>query len=566
MLRGIPASEGIGIGKAYVIRKHELSCADKTAADAESEKKRFHDAVEMFCSKTEALAKKMEGTVSPEQVEIIRGHMVMINDPYMISQIDEKIDAGSSAEAACGEVLDMFKAMFSAAEDELISQRAADVEDIKARLMKILSGDDAGDLSDIPPDSIIVAEELTPSMTAEMNRANVCGIVTEKGGMTSHSAILTRALELPAVLSVPGALDSIDDGMTVIVDGTEGIVMADPDTETEAEYGDKRKTFIEEKKLLQQYFGKETVTADGKRKEVYCNIGNVKEAVEALEKSGEGIGLFRTEFLFMESDSAPDENMQFEVYKKIAELFGERSVIIRTLDAGGDKGISYLGMEKEENPFLGFRAIRYCLGNPHIFETQLRALIKASAFGNIKIMLPLITNVDEVRQAKKMVAEIQREFDETGVPYNKELQVGIMVETSAACMIADILAEESDFFSIGTNDLTQYTMAADRGNQQVAYLNSTYQPAVLRAIRHIIKCAKEAGIPVGMCGEAAADPLLTPLLISFGLDDFSVNHASVLKTRYNISRWSEKDADAVAEKAMSMKTADEIKAYLKEVR
>lgn len=565
MLRGIPVSEGIGIGRAYVIGKQEIKAKSETVTDPENEKKRFHDAVDAFCVRTEKLAQKMEESVAAKEAEIIRGHMIMLQDPYMISQVEEKIDAGVCAESACSEILDMFMGMFSAAEDELIRQRVADIEDIKSRLLQILSGNEGADLSEIPCGSILVTEELTPSMTAEMNSENIAGIVTEKGGMTSHSAILTRSLELPAVLSVPGALEAIADGMTVIVDGSEGEVLAEPDEETLKAFDAKQQAFASEKRILARYRGKSTVTADGLRKEVCCNIGSVKDAVAAAEKDGEGIGLFRTEFLFMESDSAPDEEKQFEVYKKTVQLFKGKSVIIRTLDAGGDKGIEYLGMKKEENPFLGFRAIRYCLDDGRqVFETQLRALVRASAFGNIKVMIPLVTNVEEIRSARKMTAEIMEEFDREGITYDKDMQIGIMVETPAACMLADVLAKESDFFSIGTNDLTQYTMAADRGNPQVAYLNNTYQPAVLRAVRHIIKSARSAGIPVGMCGEAAADPLLTPLLISFGLDEFSVNPTSVLRTRYNISKWNGEAADAVAEKAMALTTADEVKKYLKE--
>lgn len=433
------------------------------------------------------------------------------------------------------------------------------------RLLQILSGDEGADLSAIPCGSIVVTEELTPSMTAEMDRENIVGIVTEKGGMTSHSAILTRSLELPAVLSVPSALEAIEDEMTVIVDGCEGEVIVAPDEKALEAFTAKQRAFAAEKRLLAQYCGKGTVTADGIRKEVCCNIGDVKDAVTAVEKDGEGIGLFRTEFLFMESHEAPDEEKQFEVYKKTAQLFEGKDVIIRTLDAGGDKGIEYLGMKKEDNPFLGFRAIRYCLDDGQsIFETQLRALVRASAFGNIKVMIPLVTNVEEIRSVRKMISGIMEEFSMKGIPYNKDMQVGIMVETPAACMLADVLAKESDFFSIGTNDLTQYTMAADRGNTQVSYLNNTYQPAVLRAVRHIIKSARDEGIPVGMCGEAAADPLLAPLLISFGLDEFSVNPVSVLRTRYNISRWTKASADAVTEKAMELTTVEEVSKYLRE--
>ena len=489
----------------------------------------------------------------------------MIQDPFMISQIDDKIDNGICAEAAGEEVLDMFRGMFLSADDEVTRQRSTDVEDIKAGLLRILLGVKEQNLSDIPPASIIITEDLPPSMTAALDKNNVCGIVTENGGRTSHSAILARALELPAVLSVPDAASIIEDGMTVIVDGSEGIVIADPDKETQQFYIEKQAVFAAEKKLLADFADRPTVTADGRKKEVYCNIGNISDAVTASEKSGEGIGLFRTEFLFMESEHAPDEELQFETYKKAAQLFKDGSVIIRTLDVGGDKNIPYLGMQPEDNPFLGFRAVRYCLENKELFRTQLKAILRTSAFGCIKIMVPLVTGVIEIRQVRQLIEEIKCELEAEGADFDRNIQLGAMIETPAASMIADLLAKECDFFSIGTNDLTQYTMAADRGNTQVSYLNNVYEPAVLRSIRHIIKCAGEAGIPVGMCGEAAADPMMTPLLIAFGLDEFSVNPASVLRTRYNISRWTKEEADRIADAAMALETAAEIEKYLKEV-
>ena len=457
----------------------------------------------------------------------------------------------------------MFRGLFLAAGDELTRQRATDVDDIKAGLLRILLGVKEQDLTDIPPESIIITENLTPSMTAALNKNNVRGIVTENGGRTSHSAILARALGLPAVLSVPDAVSVMEDGMTVIVDGREGIVIAEPDKETQQFYIEKQADFTAEKILLADYFNKPTVTADGQKKEVYCNIGNISDAVTASEKSGEGIGLFRTEFLFMKSEHAPDEELQFETYKKAAQLFKEGSVIIRTLDVGGDKNITYLGTQSEANPFLGFRAVRYCLENKELFRTQLRAILRASAFGCIKIMVPLVTNVSEMRQVRQLIDEIKCELEAEGTNFDRNIQLGAMIETPAASMIADLLAKECDFFSIGTNDLTQYTMAADRGNPQVSYLNNVYEPAVLRFIRHIIKCAGEAGIPVGVCGEAAADPMMTPLLLAFGLDEFSVNPAYVLRTRYNISRWTKEEADRIADFAMTFDTAEEIEKYLK---
>lgn len=563
MIKGIGVSEGIGIGAAYIVKNQELSYVPHQVTDIPQELERFRSSVQVFCEETEKLAENMEGNVDPKETEIIRGHIVMMKDPYMQQQIEDQIKAGSCAEAACEATLDMFAQLFSQTGDEMTGQRASDVRDIKQRMLQILTGADYTSLQDIPDGSILVTEDLTPSMTAELKREHVRGIITEKGGKTSHSAILARALEIPAVLSVPHALQLIREGEPLILDGQEGLVLTDPDPQVKQQYEKRKKDFEEKKQKLRGYIGKETLTADGEKKKIYCNIGNPADAVTAVKMDGEGIGLFRTEFLFMDKNSAPGEEEQFQAYKKVAQLFKDRTVIIRTLDVGGDKGIPYLGMEKEENPFLGFRAVRYCLKNQEIYETQLRALIKASAYGNIKIMVPLVTSVTEIRAVKEKINEIKEEFRRKEIPHNRDLQVGVMMETPAASLIADLLAKECDFFSIGTNDLVQYTMAADRGNLQVAYLNRACDPAVLRSVRHIIKCAKDAGIPVGMCGEAAADPLLTPLLLSFGLEEFSVSPTSVLAARDNIAGWSKEAADAVAEKVMSMETAEDVEGYLK---
>ena len=562
MLKGIAVSDGIGIGKAYVIKEEQLTY-EATAEDASKELQRLHQAVDTFCRRTERLAESIAKSVKPKDAEIIRGHIQMLKDPYMISQMEEKIQSGASAEAACEEVLNQFIALFSGVDDELTRQRATDVADIKKRMLRILLGAEEKSLAEIPPESVLVTEDLTPSMTAEMKKEHVVGIVTEKGGKTSHSAILAKAMEIPAVISAEGALNSLKDGEPVIVDGSQGLVLPNPQPEEETRYRQQKRAYEKEKEILRGYIGRATVTADNETKEVFCNIGNVKDAITAAQKDGEGIGLFRTEFLFMDKPSAPSEEEQFEAYKKAAEIFNGKPVIIRTLDVGGDKGIPYLEMEKEENPFLGFRAVRYCLSHEELYETQLRAILRASAFGNLKIMVPLVTTAAEVRAVKEKVKKIAAELEKSGIEYDHGIQVGIMVETPAASLVADLLARESDFFSIGTNDLTQYTMAADRGNPQVAYLNKPYDPAVLRSIRHIIRCAKNAGIPVGMCGEAAADPLLIPLLLDFGLEEFSVSPTSVLATRYQISKWTKESAASVAKEVMNLETADAVERLLR---
>ena len=564
MFKGIAASRGIGIGSICVIVEHDLSFEKKKIEDTAAEKVRFSEAVEAFKAETSAMAEDIRKRIGPKEAEILEGHLVMISDPSMAGEMTKMIDAGQCAEAAVEAVCDMFIGMFSQMDDEMMKQRASDISDIKVSMLKLLLGIKDIDISKVEPGTILVARDLTPSMTSQINNKNVAGIITEVGGKTSHSAILARALEIPAVLSVPDITTLVKDKDTAIVDGTEGIVYINPEGDILSKYLIKREDFIRKQSELKGFLGKETLTADGESVELFCNIGTPKDAKKALECDGEGIGLFRSEFLFMDSGHLPTEEEQFNAYKEAAVTMGGKPVIIRTLDIGGDKDIPYLGMKKEENPFLGYRAVRYCLGNKEAYMLQLRAIIRASAFGKVKIMIPLVTCVEELRAVKEMVAEIKKDFDANGTDYDKDIEVGCMIETPAASLIADILAKEADFFSIGTNDLTQYTMSVDRGNSDVAYLYSTFQPSVLRSIRHIIECGREAGIPVGMCGEAAADPLMIPLLISFGLTEFSVNPVLVLTARCIISKWSKKEADDLADKIMALTTEAEIVAALKE--
>jgi phosphotransferase system enzyme I (PtsI) len=376
---------------------------------------------------------------------------------------------------------------------------------------------------------------------------------------------LARALEIPAVVAVSDFLTQVKNGDSVILDGDTGIVYVNPDTEIGTEYSVKRDAFLAEKKELEQYIGKPTITKDGVTVELVANIGKPKDVEKVLQYDGEGVGLFRTEFLFMDRNSMPTEDEQFEAYKKVAEALSGKPVIIRTLDIGGDKEIPYMGLEKDENPFLGYRAIRLCLDRKEdIYKPQLRALLRASAYGNIKIMIPLVTCIDEYREAKMVIDELKLELDRQGIAYNKDIQVGIMVETAAASLIADIFAKEVDFFSIGTNDLTQYTMSVDRGNDKISYLYSTFNPAVLRSIRRIITCAREAGIMVGMCGEAASDPMMIPLLLAFGLNEFSMSASAILYSRKLITSLSTEELQSVAEKAMSFATTKEVEDYMRE--
>jgi len=563
MNKGIAGSAGYGVGKVVIISDAKPEYENRTITDTDAEIKRYDDAVAAFTEKTHAMAEAMKESVGEHNAEILEGHILLLTDPGMDEITKGAIMSGTCAEAAFESTCDMFAGMFQMADDELTRQRATDIGDIKVRMLKILTGTPDVNISEVPAGTILVAEDLTPSMTAGIVKENVAGIITAVGGKTSHSAILARALEIPAVLSVDGIVDMVSDGMTAVVDGCDGICILDPSPEEIEEYQAKREKYLSDKALLEVYRGKDTVTADGAKVHLYGNIGNPEDAKQVAACDGEGVGLFRTEFLFMGASELPSEEEQFQAYKAAAETMEGREVIIRTLDVGGDKDIPYLGLEKEDNPFLGFRAVRYCLQNKDSYRVQLRALLRASAFGDIKIMVPLVTCVDEIRRVKALVKELMAELDAENIAYNKDIQVGAMIETPAASLIADLLAKEADFFSIGTNDLTQYTMAVDRGNAKVAYLYSSYNPAVLRSMKNIIEAANAAGIMVGMCGEAAADPLLIPLLISFGLGEFSVSATSVLATRGTIAKWSKAEADELAAKALSLATETEVAELLK---
>lgn len=563
MNKGIAGSAGYGVGKVVIISDAKPEYENRTITDTDAEIKRYDDAVAAFTEKTHAMAEAMKESVGEHNAEILEGHILLLTDPGMDEITKGAIMSGTCAEAAFESTCDMFAGMFQMADDELTRQRATDIGDIKVRMLKILTGTPDVNISEVPAGTILVAEDLTPSMTAGIVKENVAGIITAVGGNTSHSAILARALEIPAVLSVDGIVDKVSDGMTAVVDGCDGICILDPSQEEIEKYQAKREKYLSDKALLEVYRGKDTVTADGVKVHLYGNIGNPEDAKQVAACDGEGVGLFRTEFLFMGASELPSEEEQFQAYKAAAETMEGREVIIRTLDVGGDKDIPYLGLEKEDNPFLGFRAVRYCLQNKDSYRVQLRALLRASAFGDIKIMVPLVTCVDEIRSVKALVKELMAELDAENIAYNKDIQVGAMIETPAASLIADLLAKEADFFSIGTNDLTQYTMAVDRGNAKVAYLYSSYNPAVLRSMKNIIEAANAAGIMVGMCGEAAADPLLIPLLISFGLGEFSVSATSVLATRGTIAKWSKAEADELAAKALSLATETEVAELLK---
>ena len=564
MYEGVNASEGIGIGTVMVAVDPDLTFEPHAVDDTAAEKERYQKALDVFCDKTQAQADHMKTAVGEKEAEIMAGHIMLARDPGMTDQINSMIDGGTCAEQALVETSTMFENMFLSMDDEMFRLRAADIADIRTGILAELLGKEVIDLSVLPENTVIAVHDLTPSMTATIDKEHVAGIVTETGGRTSHSAIIARALEIPAVLSVSNICAALRNGVTCIVDGSKGVVVADPDEATLADYTARAEAFAAEKAALEAFRGKESVTADGIKKIVACNIGSPDDVPAALEHDAEAIGLFRSEFLFMDAKELPSEEEQFQAYRKVATAMKGAPVIIRTLDVGGDKEIPYLHMQHEDNPFMGYRAVRYCMDNPDQYKVQLRALLRASAFGDVKIMIPLVTCVEEVRAVKALVKECMAELDDEGIKYNEDIQVGIMVETPAASLIADLLAKEADFFSIGTNDLIGYTMCADRGNDRISNLYSVYYPAVLRSIKNIIENGVHAGIMVGMCGEAAADPLLQPLLISWGLEEFSMSAPSVLRARKTISQWTKVEADALAQRALACGTAEEVKALLEE--
>ena len=564
---GVGAAEGIGIGVAKVVREQNVEVVKKTVSDSEAEVNNFMRVLDITKAETEEMSQALEKNASAKEAEILFGHIMLMSDPMLVDEIVNRIKGESvCAEYAIDEVCNQYAAVFASMDDELMQQRATDMLDIKTRLIKKILGIENTDLSKLPYGSILVAKDLTPSMTAGLNPDNVLGIVTQFGGKTSHSAILARALEIPAVVGLSNLPEDISDDTDILLDGESGEVIILPTDNEKSDYENKKKNYDANKEMLKKYRELPSISKDGKKVEIAGNIGSPEDVKKVIENGGEGIGLFRTEFLFMDRDCMPTEEEQFESYKEVATAMEGKPVIIRTLDIGGDKEIPYMGIVQDENPFLGYRAIRLCLDRKDdIYIPQLRALLRASAFGNIKIMLPLITSMDEIREAKALISDIKRELDEKNIAYNKSIEVGIMVETAAASLLADIFAKEVDFFSIGTNDLIQYTMSVDRGNVKIAGLYSPFSPAVLRSINRIITEGKKAGIMVGMCGEAAADPLLIPVLLAWGMDEFSMSASSILKSRQIISGCDSKDLKAKVDKVLDMSTESEIKEYLKKL-
>ena len=549
MYKGTNASAGIGIGKVAVVEEKELVIAREAVADSEAEIQRFKGALEVARKQTEELAADLATRVGEKEAEILNGHIMLLSDPMLLGEVESMIEKDQvNSEFAIETVCTNYAEMFASMGDELMQQRATDMRDIKTRMQKVLLGVESVDIASLPAGSVILAKDLTPSMTAGINPANVAGIVTELGGRTAHSAILARALEIPAVVALAGILDEVKNGDAIILDGSDGTVILNPDDATLAQYQGKREAFLKEKKELERYIGQPSITKDGVQVEIVANIGKPEDVDKVLQYDGEGVGLFRTEFLFMDRDAMPTEEEQFEAYRKVAVALDGKPVIIRTLDIGGDKEIPYMGLEKDENPFLGYRAVRFCLDRKDdVYRPQLRALLRASAFGNIKIMVPLVTCIDEYRAVKALVEEIKAELDDKGIKYNPEIQLGIMVETAAASLIADIFAKEVDFFSIGTNDLIQFTLAADRQNPKVENVFRPHHPAVLRMIQIAANAIHKEGKWIAICGEMAADTTLTETFLALGIDELSMSANSILRVRQKVRSLDMSNRDKILE-------------------
>lgn len=566
ILTGTHASDGIGIGTTVVANTPELHREPTPVADIEAEKARLTAAIEAYTAAVLAQAEQLECSVGQAEADILRGHVLMIRDPYMHGDMLALIESGMCAEEATSRICEQFAATFEASDNDVIQARATDVRDVCAGVLAKLAGVDALGFSELPPDCVLVTHELTPSMVAGLNRENVVALVAETGSATSHAAILARALDIPTVLAVAEACAALPSGTLAVVNALEGTVTVDPDDATLAAARSQLDALRSEQEHLAHYAGLPTVTGDGARLLVTANIHNVAEARRACECDAEGVGLLRTEFLFMDARALPTEDQQYEAYTQVVKQMEGGPVTIRTLDIGGDKCLTYLDMAQEANPLLGLRGIRYCLQHEDVFRTQLRALLRAAAYGDVRITIPLVTCVDEIREVKSRLARYAEELEREGVAgiadVAANLQVGVMVETPAAALMASALADEADFFSIGTNDLTGYIMASDRANASVRSLYSAHNPAVLRAIHDVAAAGQNAGIAVEMCGEAAADPLLIPVWIAFGIDEFSVNSASILRTRKEIQAWTRSEAAELADAVMRLTTEREVREAL----
>ncbi|WP_416827066.1 phosphoenolpyruvate--protein phosphotransferase [Ectobacillus polymachus] len=565
-IKGIAASSGIAIAKAFRLENPDLTIEKRMITDVDSEIARLDAALAQSKEELSLIKDVAFKELGADKAAIFEAHLLVLNDPELVNPVKDKITNESvNAEYAMNEVATMFVSLFEGMDNEYMKERAADIRDVTKRVLAHILGVQFSNPSTISEEVIVIADDLTPSDTAQLNRKYALGFTTNIGGRTSHSAIMARSLEIPAVVGSKVVMESIQNGDIVIVDGLDGEVIVNPSEEVLRSYQEKKQKFEEQKAIWAQLKDEPTFTSDNHQVELVANIGTPKDVAGVLNNGGEGVGLYRTEFLYMGRDSFPTEEEQFDAYKTVLENMKGKPVVVRTLDIGGDKELSYLEMPKEMNPFLGYRAIRLCLEQQDIFRTQLRALLRASVYGNLKIMFPMIATLDEFRSAKSVLLEEKAKLVASGIAVSEAIEVGMMVEIPASAVLADQFAKEVDFFSIGTNDLIQYTMAADRMNERVSYLYQPYNPSILRLVKMVIDAAHKEGKWAGMCGEMAGDSIAIPLLIGLGLDEFSMSATSVLPARTQIRNLSKTAMEELATKALTMSTASEVVELVKSI-
>lgn len=565
ILKGIAASSGIAIGKAFLLLEPELTVSKKSISNSEDEIIRFQTAIDGAKQELQTIRDRAAIDLGEENAAIFDAHLLVLDDPELFHSVETKIkDEKINAEAALQETADSLIELFEQLDNEYMRERAADIRDVTKRVIAKLMGIDVPNIALIHEEVIIISKDLAPSETAQLNKAYAKGFTTEMGGRTSHSAIMARSLEIPAVVGISSATSAIKNGDTIIIDGDNGEVFVNPSQDVIELYKKKQAEFELQKAELALLKNEKTVTLDGKHLEVAANIGTPEDVESVLENGGEGVGLYRTEFLYMGKDALPTEDEQFSAYKEVLEKMEGKPVVVRTLDIGGDKKLPYLSLPEELNPFLGFRAIRLCLEDQDLFRIQLRALLRASTFGNLKIMFPMIATLEEFRAAKQLLLDEKQSLQARGIAVAENIELGIMVEIPSTAVMADQFAKEVDFFSVGTNDLIQYTMAADRMNERVSYLYQPYNPAILRLVKMVINAAHAEGKWVGMCGEMAGDSIAIPLLVGLGLDEFSMSAPSMLKARNQMNKLNQSDMKALADKALHMQTSDQVIQLVKE--
>ncbi len=561
MVKGKGVSKGIGIGHTKVLKNEEVKLTDFKVEDKENELSYFKKCLNNVIEDTREVLEKLSGT----EADIMNAYLMILQDPTLTEETERLIqedgyNAGYATKVGFEAVEEVFKNM----DDEYMSARASDIEDMKNKVINKIINKAELDLSNLPEKTILVGKDLSTSDTAKLNLNSVAGIIIENSSENSHVSIMARTHEIPAIVGAKGALDSIANDMYIAINGGTGEIFLDPSQDEVAKLEKIQNELKDEKGSLAKFRNKKSITKDGYKTEVVANIGTPKDMDAVIENGAEGVGLFRSEFLYMDSDTMPTEEEQFEAYKEVLEKSEGKRVIVRTLDIGGDKDLKYLNLEKEDNPFLGYRAIRICLREPEIFKVQLRALYRASIYGKLAIMLPMISSVDELRAAKDIINEVKEELKAEKVKFDKNVKVGIMIEIPSAAIMAEELAKECDFFSIGTNDLIQYTVAVERGNEKISNLYTKFHPAVIRLIKMAIDGAHKSKIFCGMCGEAAADERFIPLLVGLGLDEFSMNPTKILNSRKMIRNLNHKECKKLVQEILKMSSASEIKARLEE--